>query len=590
MNILVVCHYGLYSDLTASFVHNQVKAYAALGHQVRVIIPIPFGKRLALAGARGGPLMKRRTADGVELYYIRFLSLSNYGERHFNTPSALVSLFFLLPAILDGFSPDVIHAHALGLDSQAGAWLKKRLNIPLVVTTHGSDTFIPFSKGNLAELKRNADQPDHLVCVSSLLKQRIQDCGSSVPLSVILNGFNAQYMDPGVEKPAGSMIQADSLISRKKADVTIRAYAQLHKKYPDAVLHIVGIGDEGEHLQALCRKLGVEDGIRFHGHLSNPESLAEMAKAQFFIMPSVKEGFGIVYLEAMASGCITIGTEGEGIADLIVSGENGFLVPPDSPEAIVHSIEWCLANPIQSSAIAEQGRRTVQVMTWAILRHCGARTKNCPGHDLDKKFGAVYTPVSKVSAPVSSCFLPPVSLIQVSNLLPMKRVGVTIRAFAKLKQNYPQSVLTIAGDGTERKPLESLSKALSVEEAVIFTGRISNGEVLRHMCNSDFFVMVSSPEGFGIVYLEAMASGCITIGTEGEGIADLIVSGENGFLVPPDDPEAIAEAIQWCLAHPWEAAAIAERGRQAALGLTWGKNAAQYISLFQSLKERTYYQ
>ena len=95
--------------------------------------------------------------------------------------------------------------------------------------------------------------------------------------------------------------------------------------------------------------------------------------------------------------------------------------------------------------------------------------------------------------------------------------------------------------------------------------------------------MPSYPEGFGIVYLEAMASGCITIGTEGEGIANLIKNGENGFLVPPDDPDDIAAVMEWCLAHPEEATAIADRGRQDALSLTWDHNAEQYIKLFKEL-------
>ena len=85
------------------------------------------------------------------------------------------------------------------------------------------------------------------------------------------------------------------------------------------------------------------------------------------------------------------------------------------------------------------------------------------------------------------------------------------------------------------------------------------------------------------MYLEAMACGCVTVGTEGEGIADLIVSGENGFLVPPDDPEAIVRVIEWCLEHPAEAGAIAERGRRDALELTWEKNAKQYLKLFKEL-------
>ena len=68
-----------------------------------------------------------------------------------------------------------------------------------------------------------------------------------------------------------------------------------------------------------------------------------------------------------------------------------------------------------------------------------------------------------------------------------------------------------------------------------------------------------------------------------QGIADLIVSGVNGFLVTPDDPAAIVDVITWCVRHPEEADRIVERGRQAAKGLTWDENARKYEALFQSL-------
>ena len=105
------------------------------------------------------------------------------------------------------------------------------------------------------------------------------------------------------------------------------------------------------------------------------------------------------------------------------------------------------------------------------------------------------------------------------------------------------------------------------------------------MSKAQFFCMPSVREGFGIVYLEAMASGCVAIGTEGEGIADLIESGKNGFLVPPEDSEAIWQVMQRCLQHPAEAEAIAARGRKDALSLTWEKNAATYERLFMTLLE-----
>ena len=153
MKILVVCHYGLYQDLTASFVHNQAKEYAALGHRVRVIIPNGIGKNGPGRG-RVLPLLSERETDGVELVDLRYVTLSRYGEKHFNTSSAVAVIRVHWNRIFDDFRPDVIHAHTLGFDSEIGAWLKKKFHCPLVVTTHGSDTVLPLEKGQQALLKR----------------------------------------------------------------------------------------------------------------------------------------------------------------------------------------------------------------------------------------------------------------------------------------------------------------------------------------------------------------------------------------------------------------------------------------------------
>lgn len=361
MNILVICHYGLYQDFTSSFVHAQAKAYVRLGHRVRVVIPIAVGKQ----DWDGSRLSARpRVEDGVELLPLRCVSLSNYGKGGFNTRSALAALRVRMGAVLSGFSPDVVHAHTLGLDSALGAWLKARLHVPLVVTTHGSDTSIPVEQGRGASLKPLCDEADRVIAVSSALADKLRACGTTTPITVILNGFDLHGLPKGVEKTPCSLLQAGHLLKQKRAHVTIRAFAAVKARHPEASLTVIGQGPEREALEALCRELGVEDAVRFTGQVPNRTVLAEMAKAQFFIMPSVREGFGIVYLEAMACGCVTIGTEREGIADLIVSGENGFLVPSDDPEAIVATVEACLRDPEKTAALSVRGRQAAKGLSW----------------------------------------------------------------------------------------------------------------------------------------------------------------------------------------------------------------------------------
>lgn len=363
MNILIIAGNGLYYDFSASFVHSQAIAYTKLGHRVRVLIRLPYGKRDGF-GSLSCQTVTLKRKDGIDLLYMRYFSLSKYGENGWNQKRAISAASRIIQQITDGFPPDIIHAHALTTTAVLGAFLKERLNVPLVITTHGSDTFVPYNLGNCSSLRQRANQADHLICVSSLLKRRIESCQAVVPMSVILNGFQIKSACSPTDRNPVSMIQAGYLVARKKADVTIQALALLRKRHPDAALDIVGSGSELHRFQTLCGELNVSDSVRFHGFLPNPETLAQMAKARFFIMPSINEGFGIVYLEAMASGCITIGTEGEGIADLIVSGENGFLVPPDNPEAIVKVVEWCLEHPEEADGIAENGRKDALALTW----------------------------------------------------------------------------------------------------------------------------------------------------------------------------------------------------------------------------------
>lgn len=364
MKILIVCHVGMYQDLSSSFVHAQAEAYAAQGHTVRAVILNPAGKADRF-GHRLFPTVTVGNADGVEMVNMRFISLSNLGEKGGNAFFAKQSAWMHFSKIFSEFQPDVIHAHTLGSASALGVWLKKRLHCPLVVTTHGSDTAVRIEQGRAAELKPLCDGADCVVAVSSALAAKLKTCGTKTPVEVILNGFRIRSL-PAVseERARCAVVQVGHLIKQKHFDVTLRAFARLKKEYPAAQFTVVGQGSERKALEALADELGVSESVHFLGQLPNEAVLAEMSKAQFFCMPSVREGFGIVYLEAMASGCVAIGTEGEGIADLIESGKNGFLVPPEDSEAIWQVMQRCLQHPAEAEAIAARGRKDALSLTW----------------------------------------------------------------------------------------------------------------------------------------------------------------------------------------------------------------------------------
>lgn len=362
MKILVIAPHGMYYDYTLSFVHHQAKTFVQMGHQVRVVVPLAFAKR-SNEGHRFGPFVEIFERDGVEVCYLRHLSLSNYGSKHFNTPSALLALRMNCAAVLRDFVPDVIHAHTIGLCTKLGVWLKRKYHCPLVITTHGGDTDVSIQPENRAKAKALCDQADALIAVSRTYMEKAKQMGTTTRLLHILNGFAFENLTSAEREPL-HVVQVGSLCVRKHAELTIQAVAALREKYPGISLTIVGDGPEYCRFEALCKQLEIEDAVTFLGNVTNPEALKEMARAQIFCMPSVLEGFGIVYLEAMASGCVTIGTEGEGIDGVIISGENGYLIPPLDVEGLTEVIDRCFQDESLTHRIADAGRATAMSMTW----------------------------------------------------------------------------------------------------------------------------------------------------------------------------------------------------------------------------------
>ena len=123
-------------------------------------------------------------------------------------------------------------------------------------------------------------------------------------------------------------------------------------------------------------------------------------------------------------------------------------------------------------------------------------------------------------------------ILTCANLIKRKNIDKLILACKGIQDVE----LTVIGDGKEKKYLEKLDKE------VIFTGRLERERVYAKMRESDIFILPSINETFGMVYLEAMSQGCITVCTQNDGISGIIKDGENGFLTEPD-AESIKKTI-----------------------------------------------
>lgn len=172
-------------------------------------------------------------------------------------------------------------------------------------------------------------------------------------------------------------------------------------------------------------------------------------------------------------------------------------------------------------------------------------------------------------------------IITVSRLLTIKNIDSIIKAIGLLREYNIK--LTIVGDGPQKNTLMKLASKLNLANRVEFTGKLKRKEVLHLMRDHDVFVMISSPETFGLVYIEAMGNGCITIGSKGEGIDGVIRDGENGFLCCPGNHTELAKIIIKIMnmnAH--ERRKIILKGYETAKNMTNKKIAEDFVKKLKS--------
>lgn len=135
-------------------------------------------------------------------------------------------------------------------------------------------------------------------------------------------------------------------------------------------------------------------------------------------------------------------------------------------------------------------------------------------------------------------------IISVGRLVPWKGFEVLITTFARLKKKDPDLTLFIVGSGPDQGVLEVHARSLGVESSVIFAGAVDHDALLRYLKAADVFVLNTSYEGFSHLIPETMAVGTPVITTMVGGNPEIIDDGVNGYLVSPNDGDALGKRIQ----------------------------------------------
>jgi len=381
MRVLIISHMypSTFNETAGIFVHEQVKELVKQGCEIKVISPVPWTPFpipwLNLKWKRYSEIPTRATWDGIEVYYPRFLSfprnlfLASSGRWMYQGIRALVN------EIRREFPFVLIHAHTALPDGYAGAVLAQSLGCPLVITIHGRD--LQYTIHRSAKCKEALSyairSADRVIVVSQKLKRLAEHFFPSEAKKTVIvhNGVEPKKIGVVLKRTCREdgdgprIVSVSNLIRSKGIDLNIYAIHHLRSKHPKIRYIVVGDGPESHALRALARRLSIEDRVEFVGRVPHFRALQHIAIADVFSLPSWSEGFGVVYLEAMACGKPVIACRGEGPEDFIEHGKTGLLVKPRDVNSLVEALDFLLSNPEEARAIGDRARRVViENYTW----------------------------------------------------------------------------------------------------------------------------------------------------------------------------------------------------------------------------------
>ena len=245
-------------------------------------------------------------------------------------------------------------------------------NFRTIVFAHGIEVWQPLGWPRGAALRKadlvigpSADTVEHLISEQSIPAGNVQRLpwGLDPEFEARFSAPVRTALPPGFPERARVILTVgrwDPAERYKGADTLIAALPGVLKNSPDIFLVLVGGGEDRARLERLARDLGVSERTRFLQDLSQDELFACYANCEVFALPSRGEGFGLVYLEAMAHGKPVIGGAHGGALDVIDDGMTGWLVPHGDVERLSSALEWLLADPVRAREMGERGRQRLR--------------------------------------------------------------------------------------------------------------------------------------------------------------------------------------------------------------------------------------
>lgn len=298
-----------------------------LSRKIRENIEGPL--RVMRSGFLRWPKMEKRSLKG---WIKKYMKLYNYYEEKYGRP-------------------DIIIAHSSVWAGFVAAKIKSKYGVPFILVEHRSrfakdvqaaqkmirEWYFPFIRKTLVLADRivtvSPAIDNKLISISPGIKNKI----CSIPNLIDTDFFTLP--EKKRDKEPFIIISFGILEYVKGFDILIKAFSEFTKKHDgEFFLRIGGRGTKYKQLKKLAREWGVEDRVSLHGYVPREEVKREMQLANLFVLPSRFEAFGVVLIEAMATGCPVISTLSGGPSH-IVKEKAGILVEPENVKSLLEAME-----------------------------------------------------------------------------------------------------------------------------------------------------------------------------------------------------------------------------------------------------------
>lgn len=320
----------------------------------RVIAPVPFfpfkGEIFGRYG-RMAAIARQEERSGLKIDHPRFLAVPKVGMRLTPLTLAQAGIRAMERLRQQGFDADLIDAHYLYPDGVAAARMARHFGKPFVLTARGSDVTeiadYPFA---WKQMRQAIEAAGRVITVSQSLKRALVTKGiDPATVTVLRNGVDLQRFSPtrraetraalGLRGPV--LLYVGWLIPRKRLDLVLAATAA----HTQVTTLIVGTGPDAARLKKQTQALNIADRVHFLG-AKKPAELAPLySAADVLLLPSDREGWANVLLEAMACGTPVVTRDVGAGADLVTSDAAGRIAAAGTADAVADAVGNILRDP-----------------------------------------------------------------------------------------------------------------------------------------------------------------------------------------------------------------------------------------------------